>query len=99
MYHQHVEAKKGTKRKSTAATISLNSDAIFLQQMKEFDDKIIKTMEEKTEESREDCEDDLFCKSLVPILRGLPLRKKRFAKVKISSLLYDIEFGNDPENI
>ena len=94
-----TEQRKGTKRKSSAASISMNSDAMFLQQVKNFDDKIIHKMQEKREESTEVCEDSLYCKSLIPVLRGLPLRKKRLAKVKISSLLYDIEFGNDSENI
>eukprot|EP00112_Aurelia_sp_Birch-Aquarium-sp1_P016882 Seg3862.4 transcript_id=Seg3862.4/GoldUCD/mRNA.D3Y31 product="hypothetical protein" protein_id=Seg3862.4/GoldUCD/D3Y31 len=93
------ERRKGTKRKLSAASISINSDAMFLQQMKDFDEKIIHKMQEKREEPTEVCEDALYCKSLIPVLRGLPLRKKTLAKVKISSLLYDIEFGNDSENI
>jgi hypothetical protein len=41
------------------------------------------------------CEDELFCKSLIPMLKGLPLKKKRFAKIKISELLYNIEFDEE----
>ena len=56
-------------------------------------------MQEKKENSSEVCEDTMYCKSLIPILRGLPLGKKRLAKVKISPLLYDIEFGKDGDNV
>ena len=36
--------------------------------------------------------DYLFCNSLVPILRGLPQKKNRYAKMKIQQLLYEIEY-------
>jgi len=36
--------------------------------------------------------DYLFCNSLVPILRGLPPKKNRYAKMKILQLLYEIEY-------
>ena len=41
----------------------------------------------------EDCEDALHCKSLVPIMKALPLKKKKLAKIKISQLLFDLEFN------
>lgn len=37
-------------------------------------------------------EDSLYCRSLVPILKDLPVKKRRLAKIKISQLLYDLEF-------
>lgn len=37
-------------------------------------------------------EDSLWCWSLIPQLKALPLKKKRYAKLKISELLYNIEF-------
>ena len=44
------------------------------------------------ESDKEICEDTMFCESLIPVLKSLPLRKKRLAKVKINQLLYDTEF-------
>ena len=40
----------------------------------------------------DECEDTLYTRSLIPILKGMPLKKKRLAKIKISQLLYDMEF-------
>jgi hypothetical protein len=46
----------------------------------------------------EDDEDSLYCRSLMPIFRQLPLKKKRLAKMKVNELLYKIEFESDDEN-
>ena len=43
----------------------------------------------------EDDEDLLYCRSLFPILRGMPNKKKRLAKIKINQLLFDIEYNDD----
>ena len=43
----------------------------------------------------DDDEDALYCRSIVPIVRELPVKKRRLAKVKISELLYQIEFETD----
>ncbi len=40
----------------------------------------------------DDNEDSLFCKSLVPTLRKLPPRKNKLAKIRISQLLFEMEF-------
>ncbi len=49
---------------------------------------------EETAEKGEDANGDLlFCKSLFPILQGLPAKKNRFAKMKIQQLLFEVEFG------
>ena len=40
-------------------------------------------------------EDSLYCRSLIPILRGLPTKRKRLAKIQISQLLFDLEYGED----
>ena len=93
-----LEIKRGTKRKAPSSSFSMNSDIMFLKEMKEFHSKIINRIEEQHKESAEICEDTLYCKSLIPILKGLPPKKKRLAKIKISSLLYDIEFGNVEDN-
>ena len=89
-----LEINRGTKRKAPSSSLSMNSDIMFLKEMKEVDSKIINRIEEEHKESAEICGDTLYCKSLIPILKGLPLKKKRLAKIKVSSLLYDIEFGN-----
>ena len=39
-----------------------------------------------------DCEDMLFCKSLVDTLKRLAPKKNRAAKIKINQILYEIEF-------
>ena len=48
---------------------------------------------EEGQRESEDCEDALYCKSLVPIMKALPLKKKRLAKTKIIQLLFDLEFN------
>ena len=37
-------------------------------------------------------EDFLYCRSLLPMLGMLPLKKKRRAKIRISQLLYELQF-------
>lgn len=93
------EARKCSKRKSSDASTYGNSEVVFLKQMKLLDDRIIESLDGKSAESSEICEDTSFCQSLIPVLKGLPLKKKRLAKVKINSLLYDIEFSNEYDNI
>ena len=51
-----------------------------------------KQLEKGLRES-EDCEDALYCKRLVPIMKALLPKKKRLAKIKISQLLFDLEFN------
>ena len=51
-------------------------------------------MLKKTIESEND-EDSLYCCSLIPIMKELPKQKKRLAKIKISQLLYDIQYGDE----
>ena len=45
----------------------------------------------------EDDKDSFYCRSLIPIFRELPLKKKRLAKMKVNELLYNIEFGSDDD--
>ena len=40
----------------------------------------------------EDDEETLYCKSLIPVLKSLPLKKKRLAQLKIRELLFELEF-------
>ena len=64
---------------------------LILKELSNFDNEIKKVMADNK------CEDSLYCQSLVPILKLLPLRKKRQAKIKISQLLYEIEFDEQCE--
>ena len=53
-------------------------------------DKLLKTaMVEKNDE------DSLYCRSLIPIMRELPKRQKRLAKIKISQLLFDLQYEDE----
>ena len=44
----------------------------------------------KPGDAEEICEDTMYCKSLIPIMKGLPVKKKRLARLKIDKLLYDL---------
>ena len=48
---------------------------------------IYKSMEDESDE------DSLYCRSLIPIMRELPKKQKRLAKIKISQLLFDLQYG------
>ena len=48
---------------------------------------------EEGQRENEDSEDALYCESLVPIMKALPLKKKRPPKIKISQLMFDLEFN------
>ena len=51
-------------------------------------------MLKKTIEGEND-KDSLYCRSLIPIMRELPKKKKRLAKIEISQLLYDMQYGDE----
>ena len=76
---------------SRHATKSCRQDVIdlaILKQLDKTDKKIDETKEEATDEV------SLYCKSLIPTIRALPLRKKRMAMIKIRQTLFEIEFGD-----
>ena len=50
---------------------------------------------ENSQVQLEEDEDSLYCRSLIPILRELPLKKKRLAKLEIDELVYKREFDSD----
>ena len=64
--------------------------------MKEVDNRIVDSLEEKNNTI---CEMSSFCNSLAPVLQGLPIKKARPAKLKISQLLFEIEFGVEYKDI
>ena len=41
----------------------------------------------------ENDENYLFCRSLVPMLKEVPQREKRRAKIKIMQLVYELQYG------
>ena len=41
--------------------------------------------------SKSESEDSFYCRSLVPMLDMLPLKKNRLAKIRISQLLYELQ--------
>ena len=52
------------------------------------------------ENSRKDAKEDadeMFCRSLIPILSALPTKKNRKAKVEIQKVLFDIELDNETD--
>ena len=59
------------------------------QSIEECDVMLKKTLEGENDE------DSLYCRSLIPIMRELPKKTKRLAKIKISQLLYDMQYGDE----
>ena len=69
-------------------------DEQFFASMKAMNDDLIASIPQ-AREAEEICEDTMYCKSLIPIMKGLPVKKKRLARLKIDKLLYDLEFEDD----
>ena len=40
-------------------------------------------------------EDSLYCRSLIPILKELPIKRKLLGNIKISELLLDLQYDED----
>ncbi len=66
-----------------------------------FDKAILKELTSTIEEIKncgneeKETEVHLYCKSLIPIISALPLRKQRMACMKISQLLFELEFESE----
>ena len=58
----------------------------LMKQLSDTDNGIKKLLTES------ESEDSLCCRSLVSMLEMLPLKKKRLAKIRISQLLYELQF-------
>jgi hypothetical protein len=60
----------------------------ILKQLETTDKTINKSL------ANEETDDEVshYCKSLIPVISALALRKKRLAMIKIRQLLFDIEF-------
>ena len=52
--------------------------------------------ENSQKDAKEDA-DELFCRSLIPILSSLPPKKNRKAKVEMQKLLFGIEFDSETD--
>ena len=71
------------------------------KQANAIDEALMTTMDniQKLREAPLPVEDDidvLFCKSIAPILSNLPPQKNRLAKLKIQTLLYELEVDCQP---
>ena len=62
------------------------TEARLVKQLSDTDNDIKKLLTES------EYEDSLYCRSLVPMLEMLPLKKKRLAKIRISQLLDELQF-------
>ena len=60
-----------------------------MKQLSDTDNDIKKLLTES------ESEDSLYCGKLVPMLEMLPLKKKRLAKIRISQLLYELQFDEN----
>lgn len=82
--HHYHHKKKREKEKDSV-------DVAILKQIQSNNEFIAKC---QNPDSQED-DATLYCKSIVPILRSLPVRKRRQAQLKISQILFDLEFSDE----
>jgi hypothetical protein len=78
---------KSRKSAKERAEIGFAVDTMLVKTLKDMEKPNIPAVSETTDA------DTLFCKSLIPTLKGLPAKKNRQAKLKIQQVLYDLEFG------
>ena len=71
------------KKKHDAAELTLSKSLAGCDEM------LLKSM------AGEKDEDALYCRSLIPIMRDLPKRQKRPAKIRISQYLFDLEYEEE----
>jgi hypothetical protein len=80
----NMKSRKSAKER---AEIGFVVDTMLVKTLKDMEKPNIPAVSETTDA------DTLFCKSLIPTLKGLPAKKNRQAKLKIQQVLYDLEFG------
>ena len=73
------------KRKNAQSDIELGIDAMIVKALA-CDEK----KKEETQKVNDSDEDQLFCLSLVSMLKSLPTRSKRFARMKIEELFFEL---------
>ena len=76
---------------SRHASKTTRQDAIDLAILKQLE-KTDKKIDEASSNENTSDEIYLYCQSLIPIMRALPHKKQRKAMIRISQLLFDIEF-------
>ena len=95
-HHLLQNSKKQKKNKiNTVSQVSglsckkrkVDETEVYLMKQLSDTDNDIKKLQTESES-----EDSLYCGSLVPMLEMLPLKKKRLAKIRISQLLYELQF-------
>ena len=85
---------KCAKRKRTTTNDQNNP---FLDQVKSMDEKMINYLgktKDKEENDKKD-EAELFCISLIAVLRDMDKRQLRLAKLKIQQILYDLQYADN----
>jgi len=75
------QAKRRNKHDATELTLS--------KTLADCDEMLLKSMTDEKDE------DALYCHSLISIMRDLPKRQKRLAKIRISQLLLDLEYEEE----
>ena len=85
---EHTPANtKSKKRKQKESDLFLDEElSTTLKKVNQTTDLLF------NESHHEDDGDALFCKSIIPTLKGLSPRNNRLAKIKIQQLLFDLEF-------
>ena len=90
--HAKFQEKNKTNTMSQVSGLSCKKRKVdetevhLMKQLSDTDNDIKKLLTES------ESQDSLYCRSLVPMLEILPLKKKRPAKIRISQLLYELKF-------
>ena len=90
--HAKFQEKNKTNTMSQVSGLSCKKRKVdetevhLMKQLSDTDNDIKKLQTES------ESQDSLYCRSLVPMLVMLPLKKKRFAKIRISQILYELQF-------
>ena len=83
------ETKKKTPQPSKKRQREASQESALSQSLADCDALLKKSVSDESDE------DSLYCRSLIPIMRELPKKQKRLAKIKISQLLFDLQYENE----
>lgn len=78
------------KRSKSRAEMAYAVDTLLVKTLQDMQDP-----SSKSTTAHDNDEDMLFCQSLVPLLKKMPARQNRLAKIKINQLLFDMEFNDE----